>query len=71
MAFDFSKLRGRIVEKFGTCERFAQAMGKSKGWLSVRLNNTVHWRPAEIREAAVLLEIPDDEIPAFFLTPKF
>lgn len=70
MAFDFSKLRGRIIEKFGTCENFAAAMGHSKVWLSSRLNNAVQWRAAELREAARLLEIPEAEIPVYFLTPK-
>ncbi len=70
MVFDFSRLRGRIVEKFDTCDRFAVAMGHSKVWLSSRLNNTVPWRASEMREAALLLEIPAEEIPAYFLTPK-
>lgn len=70
MAFDFSKLRGRIIEKFGSCDRFAAAMGRSKVWLSSRLNNVVQWRSAEMREAALLLEIPLEEIPVYFLTPK-
>ena len=70
MAFDFSRLRGRIVEKFGSCDRFATAMGHSKVWLSSRLNNVGQWRAEEMREAAALLEIPAKEIPAYFLTPK-
>lgn len=71
MAFDFSKLRGRIVEKYGSCVRFAAAMGRSKVWLSSRLNNTVPWRAEEIREAAKLLDITSEEIPLYFLSPKF
>lgn len=71
MRFDFSRLRGRIIEKFGSCEAFAAAMGRSKVWLSSRLNNAVQWRSAEIRQAAELLEIPEEEIPRFFLVRKF
>lgn len=71
MAFNFSKLRGRIVEKYGSCGRFAAAMGHSKVWLSSRLNNVVPWRADEIRDAAALLDIAPEEIPKFFLTPKF
>lgn len=71
MLFDFSRLRGRIVERFGSCERFAAAMGRSKVWLSVRLSNAVQWRAEEIREAAEILEIPVEEIPSFFLVQKF
>lgn len=71
MQFNFNRLRGRIVEKFGSCDRFAAAMGRSKVWVSSRLNNTVAWRGPEIREAAELLDIPAEEIPSFFLVPKF
>ncbi len=71
MEFDFNKLRGKIVEKFGSCTRFAAAMGHSKVWLSSRLNNVVPWKAEEIREAADLLGITPEEIPLYFLTPKF
>ena len=37
--FNFSKLRGRIVEKFGKQEDFAKAVGISYVSLSKRLNN--------------------------------
>ena len=36
MKFDFSKLRGRIVEKFGTCAKFAASMGRSKVWENIK-----------------------------------
>ena len=39
MAFDFSKLRGKIKEVFGTQEKFAKAMGMSSVSLSAKLNN--------------------------------
>lgn len=71
MAFDFSKLRGRIVEKYGSCDKFSTAMGHSKVWLSSRLNNVVSWRAEEIREAAGLLGIAPEEIHSYFLTQKF
>ena len=71
MEFDFSKLRGKIVEKFGSCARFAAAMGHSKVWLSSRLNNVVPWKAEEMREAAALLDIAPEDIPLYFLTPKF
>ena len=70
MEFDFSKLRGRIVEKFGTLERFAAAMERTKGWISNRMNNVVPWDGLEIHEACVLLEIDASEIPAYFFARK-
>lgn len=73
MPFDFSKLRGRIIEKFGTCERFAEAAGRSKNWISARLNNAVPWGADEIRDVcrSELLDISAEEIPVYFFTPKF
>ena len=70
MQFDFDKLCGRIIEKYGTRERFAEAMGRPSGWLSVRLNNRVHWDAEDIMLAAELLDIAPAEIHVFFLTPK-
>ena len=69
--FDFSKLRGRIVEKYGTCERFAEAGGHSKGWISNRMNNVVPWDGLEIHETCAMLDILEDDIPAYFFIPKF
>lgn len=71
MDFNFNRLRGRIVEKYGTCDRFAAAMGLAKGAMSARLNNVTPWKANEIRTAANLLDIPAEEISAYFLTPKF
>ena len=39
MPFDFSKLSGKIVEKYGTQYNFAKAMGISEHSLSNKLNN--------------------------------
>lgn len=71
MRFDFSKLRGRIVEMYGTNASFAEAMGQSKAWLSVRINNVVHWAADDIMKACELLHIPAEEIPIYFFTPEF
>ena len=39
--FDYSKLRGKIKEVFGTQAKFAKAMGMSTVTLSAKLNGTV------------------------------
>ena len=41
MAYDYSKLLGRITEKFGTQARFSGAMGMSERSLSLKLNSKV------------------------------
>ena len=73
MEFDHSKLRGRIVEKFGTCGAFAETAGYTKAQLSARLTNAVHFDTDEIIALCVpdLLDIPAHEIPVYFFTPKF
>lgn len=66
MAFDFSDLRGRITARYKKQGAFAAAMGLSESALSERLNNGVAFRADEIKLAAKLLEIPDDEINKYF-----
>lgn len=70
MAFDYRKLRGRIREVFSTQEAFAAAMEMSTTSISAKLNNKVEFTQKEISKAAELLDIPADEIPAYFLTLK-
>ena len=66
---DYSKLRGRIVEKFGKYYVFAEALGVSTHTLSERLNNQSAWSHDDMSKAIVLLEIPDGEVGAYFFTP--
>lgn len=71
MAFDFSKLRGRIVEKFGTCAAFADAVGLPKSAISARLSNKVSIDSDEMMLwiQPDLLDIPLEEVYVYFLTP--
>lgn len=46
MAYDYSKLLGRITEKFGTQARFSGAMGMSERSLSLKLNSKVPFKAA-------------------------
>ena len=39
MVYDYSKLEGKIIEKFGTRERFAKALGITTKTISEKLNN--------------------------------
>ena len=70
--FDLSKLRGRIIEKYGTCAAFAAAVGLPESALSNRLNNKV---PIDAEEIILwsrpdVLDISPEEIHVYFLTPK-
>lgn len=68
MAFNYSKLVGRIVEVFGTQLRFSEAMGLSERTISLKLNSKVEWKQGEISKACGLLGIAVSEIPSYFFT---
>lgn len=68
MAFNYSKLRGRIREIFKTQSSFAKEMGMSTTSLSAKLNNNVEFSQKEIDKAVKLLQISQEEIPAYFFT---
>ncbi|MFC2678848.1 MAG: DUF739 family protein [Granulicatella sp.] len=68
MTKDFSKLSGRIVEKYGTQYNFAIALGLSERSLSLKLNNKVGWRDEEMERAIDLLDLDLNDIPAYFFT---
>lgn len=70
MAYDYSKLLGRITEKYGTQAQFSGAMGMSERSLSLKLNSKVAFKQPEIAKACSLLEIVDADIPAYFFTLK-
>lgn len=68
--FDFSKLRGRIKEIYGTQTAFAVAMLMNEATLSNKLNNNVEFSPKEIIRACFLLSIDLKEVNIYFFTPK-
>lgn len=70
--FDFSKLIGRIVERFGTRTAFATAAGFTDPMLSSRLNNKTPWGCDEIVHVSQpdLLDIQPMEYGVYFFTPK-
>ena len=70
MAFDYAKLKGRIIEKFGTQRDFAQGMGVSERTLSLKMNNAIFFRQDEIIKAADLLDISPTDINMYFFTEK-
>ena len=68
--YDSSKLRGRIVEKFGSQSAFAEAAHRSISFVSQYLNGKVYLDQRMIEEWAVLLDISNDEIPVYFFTKR-
>lgn len=71
VVFDFSKLRGRIKEIYGTQTAFAVAMLMNEATLSNKLNNNVEFTLKEIYRACLLLCIDlEKELKAYFFTAK-
>ena len=68
--FDYSKLRGKIVEVFGSQSAFAKMMEWSERTLSLKLTSKRWWKQPEICKAAKLLGISSEDIPAYFFKEK-
>ena len=66
MAYDFSKLRGRIVEVCGTQTEFARRMGKSDRLISLKLNGKSAWTQKNIEKALEVLHLSEKDIRAYF-----
>ena len=70
MAYDYSKLLGRITEKMGTQAKFASAMNISERTCSLKLNGKIPFKQTEIVQACQVLEIADCDIPSYFFNLK-
>ena len=62
----YSKLRGRIVEKYYTMRNFADKIGVSRQTLSQKLTGKSEFSREDMKLFADALEIPKDEIGLFF-----
>lgn len=70
MCYDYSRLRGKIREKFGTEAAFAEEMGVSSVTLSSKLNNKKPFTQPEIVKAMGLLDFHRSQIADFFFCAK-
>ena len=68
--FNRSKLRGRIVEKFGTQGEFAKAIGGVQATISQLLNSENNPNSETIYKWAQALDIGTEEIGEYFFTPE-
>lgn len=62
----FSKLRGRIIEKYGTIGNFADNTSKSRVSVSNKLTGDTDFSKEDICEWAELLGIPQEEYGIYF-----
>lgn len=70
MAFNYDKLKGRIIEIFGSQREFASAMGWSERTLSLKINGEIPWKQTDICKALNLLRLSETDIPTYFFTVK-
>ena len=70
MSYDYSKLSGLIIEKYGSRSTFSKALGISERSLSLKLNNKVGFRQIEIEKSCKLLGINKNEIAKYFFNLK-
>lgn len=68
LEFDYSILKGKIVEVFGSQKAFAEALNVSERTLSLKLNNRIYFSQDEMLEAAKLLGVESTGIKALFFT---
>lgn len=66
IVFNYSKLKGRIIEIFGTQKAFAEAIGKSEASVSLVLSGKCYLDQKTIVTWADALEIGAMEIGAYF-----
>lgn len=70
MQYRTEKLKARIIERFGSQNAFCEAIGMQKSTLSRYLSQGKDWPGSLLIKAVQLLEIPTDEIDAYFFAPE-
>ncbi len=70
MVYDYSKLIGKIVEKYETRRIFAKKLGISEKSLSDKLTNQRPFKQTEITKAATLLDLDCKDIADYFFCLK-
>ncbi len=70
MAFDYSKLLGRIKECGFTQESLAKHIGIAESSMCLKLNNKATFKHTEVFLICEALKIEISEIGVYFFTPK-
>lgn len=66
--FEYRKLRGKIIEKYGTIGAFSKELGMTINIVSQKLNCKTKISQAEIIKWAELLDIDKSDIGIYFFT---
>ena len=68
--YDYTALRKKIIEDYGSVNKFSKAMGCQGSTMHYRLNNKVEWQQDDVYKACTLLMIPKREIGTYFYSAK-
>ena len=64
--YTYSKLKGRIIEKFGSQKAFCRAINRPENTVSRKLNNIIPFSQDDIREWSETLNIDVSEYGIYF-----
>lgn len=68
MQYEYRKLIGRIIEKFGTRKAFAEAVGISENSMSLKLNGKTGFSKDDMIRWGQLLDIDVSQFGDYFFT---
>ena len=66
--YKYRRLRGRIVERFGTMEAFSKEINLSKVSVSNKINGNTGFSQDDITKWSEALRIPVEEYGTYFFT---
>lgn len=64
--YKYNKLRGRIVEKYGSQKEFSKAFGISENAFSLKMNCKTEFSQSDMDKIATMLGISLDEYGEYF-----
>ncbi len=65
-SFNYCKIRGKIIEKYGSIENFSKEFGQTATTVGKKLSGKSVWTQSDIMKAQMLLDIPIDKITEYF-----
>lgn len=68
MTYTYNKLRGRIIEMYGTQSKFAEKLGISKNSVSKKMNCQTEFSQDDIIQWSMLLNVKKDEFGEYFFS---
>lgn len=70
IVFDYNRLHGRIVEKFKTIAKFAEAIGVTPTMVSTKLNSGTAFTSDTMVRWAAALDLEVEDYGPYFCCPK-